>query len=312
MTDNQTLFPLTNPAPETKRRAFSVIQNRLAKANLQVQHAENQDTVFQHSILCQTCMPYRDPGQTRIWERTQGNALLRVEAGAAVDPATKKWVDVGLPFGPKPRLIMAYLNTEAIRSGSPLIEVQDSLTAFIKRIGLSTDGRSIRTVREQLTRLSASDFRLGYADGEQATTVKATIITGFTLWLPKDINQRVLWPSSVEFSKPYFDSLLKHAVPLHEAALAALSHSAMALDLYAWLAQRLHRVQTRQLVTWVNLQEQFGGQGYCAMFKFRQVFKTALTQVLAVYPEARFDLNGQGMILYNSPPPILKKLITKI
>lgn len=311
MTDEQTLFQLTPPTPQAKRKAFSVIQNRLAKANFEIQNSPDQDTVFQHSILCQTCMPYRDPGEdVRVWERAQGNALLRVEAGAAVDPATKKWVDVGLPFGPKPRLIMAYLNTEAIRSGSPIIEVQDSLTAFIKRLGLSTDGRSIRTVRDQLTRLSASDFRLGYADGEQATTVKATIISGFTLWLPKDLNQRVLWPSSVEFSKAYFDSLLKHAVPLHEAALAALSHNSMALDLYAWMAQRLHRVKTQQLVPWVCLHDQFG-QGFAAIRKFRQVFKTALGQVSAVYPESRFDLNDRGMLLYNSPPPILKTLITK-
>lgn len=303
--------PAGEGTPKETRKTLSVIENRLIKANLAVSSADDPDTLFQHSIFCQTCMPYRDPGEAvRIWERTQGFAHLRMEAGAALNPHTKKWVDVGLPFGPKPRLIMAYLNTEALRAGSPEIEVQDSLTAFIKRLNLSTDGRSIRTVRDQLARLSASDFRLGYAQGEEATTIKATIIMGFNLWFPKDLRQRVLWPSSVKFSPAYFESLVQHAVPLNETALSALSHSAMALDIYAWLAQRLHRVRTRQLVPWVNLHDQFG-QGYAAMFKFRQVFKTALGQVAAVYPESRFELHEKGMYLHNSPPPVLKKLITK-
>lgn len=311
MTDNPTLFPLTEPEPPPKIKPFSVIDNRLTRANLAL-HNNDSDTLFQHSILCQTCMPYRDPGSDiRVWERSQGNAMLRIEAGAAAHPSTKKWIDLGLPFGPKPRLILAYLNTEAVRTGSPTIDVQDTLTAFIKRVRLNADGRTFNTVREQLTRLSGADFRLGYADGQRADTVKATIIRGFSLWLPKNENQRVLWQSTVHFSQEYFDSLLKHAVPLQEVALAALSHNAMALDIYAWLAQRLHRVNTQQLVPWVSLHEQFG-QGYRALTKFRQIFKTTLHQVAAVYPDSRFDLDGRGMILYNSPPPVLKALVTKI
>ena len=303
--------PAGEGSQETVRKTLSVIENRLLKANDIISSADDPDALFQHSIFCQTCMPYRDPGEaTRIWERTQGFAHLRMEAGAALNPHTKKWVDVGLPFGPKPRLIMAYLNTEALRAGSAEIEVQDSLTAFIKRLNLSTDGRSIRTVRDQLARLSASDFRLGYAQGDEATTIKATIIMGFNLWFPKDLRQRVLWPSSVKFSPAYFESLVQHAVPLNETALSALSHSAMGLDIYAWMAQRLHRVRTRQLVPWVSLHDQFG-QGYARLRKFREVFTTALGQVAAVYPGARFDLHEKGMYLQNSPPPVLKKLITK-
>ena len=43
---------------------------------------------------------------------------------------------IGLPFGPKPRLILAYLNAEALRTGSPEIEVEASLTAFVQRLKL--------------------------------------------------------------------------------------------------------------------------------------------------------------------------------
>lgn len=53
---------------------------------------------------------------------------------------------------------------------------------------------------------------------------------------------------------------MQHAVPLNEEAIARLSHSAMGLDVYTWLAQRLHRVDPKKaaLVPWVSLKQQFG------------------------------------------------------
>jgi hypothetical protein len=43
----------------------------------------------------------------------------------------------------------------------------------------------------------------------------------------------------VRLSQEYFDSLTAHAVPLDERAISGLAHSAMGLDVYSWLAQRL-------------------------------------------------------------------------
>ena len=96
-----------------------------------------------------------------------------------------------------------------------------------------------------------------------------------------------------------------HAVPLDERAVAALAHSAMALDLYMWLAQRLHRVdpQRGQFITWVALHNQFG-QGYKQVKFFRRDFKTALNQVLTQYPAARVKLDKGGMLIGHSPPPV--------
>jgi hypothetical protein len=48
--------------------------------------------------------------------------------------------------------------------------------------------------------------------------------------------------------------------------------------------------------------------------QFRAFFIRMLRQVHAVYPDAKFELDGQGMRLWNSPPPLLKRMaiITKI
>jgi hypothetical protein len=294
---------LALPKPQT------LIQKRLIEtAGLLGESDGKQGVVFQHTVLCQTSLPYRDPGDdVRRWKRRQGDAVLQIEAGQAMHPEQGDFVDLALPFGPKPRLILAHLNTESLRMDSPEIEIENSLTAFVKRLKLDPKGRNMRTIKDQLARLSASTVRFGLVRDGGALTVNSQIVSAFDLWFPKDDRQKVLWPSTVRLSLDYFESLKAHAVPLDERALAALSHSAMALDIYAWLAQRLHRIPKphRQFIPWPVVKEQFGGD-YERLRKFREKFLLALRQVHAVYPAAKLDVTDGGLFLYTSPPPVMK------
>ncbi len=68
------------------------------------------------------------------------------------------------------------------------------------------------------------------------------------------------WPGSMTLSPEFFSTLLEHAVPLGDQAVEALQGSAPALDVYAWLAQRLCRVRQPGSVklSWRNnLRDQF-------------------------------------------------------
>ena len=182
---------------------------------------------FQHTVFCQTSLPYRDPGDdVREWQREQGAVSLLVEAGQAKHPSTQEWVKLGLPWGTKPRLILAHLNAEALRQGSPEIEVESSLSAFVKRIRGFHGGREIRAFKDQLSRLSVAVVRLATTHGPRSVQVNYQVVTAFELWPEKDERQRVLWPSTIRLSLDYFASLQEHAVPLNEADLAALAHSA--------------------------------------------------------------------------------------
>jgi Plasmid encoded RepA protein len=285
----------------------SRIKTRLIEASAAIAETDPSEIYFQHSVFCQTSMPYRDPGdENREWERTQGRASLFIQAGTVKHPKTGERIRLGLPFGPKPRLILAYLNTQALRTGNRVIEVEDSLTAFVKQLRLCNDGRSIRVVKDQLTRLLRANISIDFIAAEDRTIpANIKIASRFELWFPKDERQRVLWPTTMELSLDYFESLQKHAVPLDERALLALSHSAMGLDIYCWLAQRLHRVDPRkpQLIPWTALKEQFGWH-YANMFKFKQVFRHTLDQVRPEYKGARVELDGKGLWARNSPPPV--------
>jgi hypothetical protein len=206
-----------------------------------------------------------------------------------------------------------HLNSEAIRHRSPEIEVEDSMTAFVRRL-MRTDpnGREIRAFKDQLSALSAATIRLAVDQGERVGQINTQIIGAFDLWFPKDARQRVLWPSTVRLSTDYFESLTRFAVPLDERAVAALAHSAQALDVYTWLAQRLHRIPSNapQFVPWSALHEQFG-QGYNELRFFRRKFLATLRQVRVAYPDAKFATDEGGIHLEQSSPPISKRLIAQ-
>ena len=293
------------PATTKPKKTPRVLQGDL------LAYEEPEEIVYQHSVLCQTVLPYRDPKDIDTWSRVQGDAHLSLVAGEAFDG--NGMVRVPLPYGPKARLALYHLNAEAVKSQSRHVDVGDSLTAFVKRIGLANHGRNVRTVKEQLSRLSACRLTFGMLVNGRPRTVKADIVKGFELWESVDANQRVLWPSIVTFSQDYFDSLVEHAVPLNETAVARLSHSAMGLDIYTWLAQRLHRVNPSkpQFIPWPRLHEQFG-QNYARLRKFREVFKDTLRQVYVVYPEAKFKVDRRGMFLANSKPPVAKKRLLTV
>jgi hypothetical protein len=290
------LLKLPKITPTTKR---------LIAAHADIIDGPADDIAFSHTVLTQCSLPYR-PTDERVWIRNQGNVSLRIDAGPAQHPDTGEWVDLPLPHGEKPRLVMLHLNGEALRTGSPVIDVEGSLTAFVRALGIDTNGRNLRNLRDQASRLAAARITFGIGPD----TIKADVIRQFRIWSPDDARQKVLWPKVLRLDPDYFGSLTKHAVPLDCRAVAALAHSALDLDIYTWLAQRLHRVPQGkpQTITWQALKSQFGA-GYAELRIFRRRFKEALRTVLTAYPSARIEIADAGLVLWNSPPPVLKKLI---
>jgi Plasmid encoded RepA protein len=286
-------------------------QQRLIEASALIR-AERPDRIdFLHTVQCQCGIPYRNPGDdVREWDRTQGAAVLRIEAGAAIDPRTREFVKLGLPYGEKPRLVLIHLASEAVRNGSAVVDVEESMTAFARSLGVEPNGQQLKALKDQLARLAASTVRMGIIEEGRAVQVNTQIVSAFDLWFPKQPDQRVLWPSTVRLSEEYFQSLGRHAVPLDHRAVAALSSSSLALDTYVWLAQRLHRVAPGkpQFISWAAAYEQFG-QGYGRVRDFRRCFLQTLTHVKSAYPSARFSADEHGLTLEHSAPPVPPRYI---
>jgi hypothetical protein len=165
------------------RRPLSTVKRRLIESSIKISATTPDEILFQHTVFCQTVLPYRDPGpEVRTWERQQGNVKLFIEAGKAYDPATERLEQIGLPYGPAARLILCHLNTEALRTSCPIIGVQGSMTAFVARLhGFSPDGYQIRRFKDQLNRLSTALIRLVVVQECHAVQIDTKIISAFDL-----------------------------------------------------------------------------------------------------------------------------------
>ena len=311
---------LTTPVPPTsgagEEQKLSAVKKRLTDSAVSIitDPATIEEAMFQHSIFCQTYLPYRDPGDgVTLWEQKQGNSSLAIQTMRLKNPETEEWLQIGLPYGTRARLILAYINTQAVKGQSQVIDVEEHLTGFIKKLGLTSNGRTIAEIKEQIRRITASIITLGFKDGNMYIPINFGIVKAFDLWFPTD-KHKVAWTSKICLTDDYFNSLMKHAIPLDERAIVALSHSAMALDVYTWLVQRLHRIPhgERHFVAWQQLKDQFG-QGYNRMDNFKTAFRDVMKLVLLQYHDARNSVEedmNKGINLKNAPTPIGKKLFT--
>lgn len=264
---------------------------------------------YLHSALCQVGFPRRQV-DARTFARQSGAVSLLVEAGSLWDGS--QWVEQPLPYGVVPRLVMVYLVSQAVRTRCRVVELGDSMRQFLKVLGLQTNGGSrggYTVLRKQLASLAACRLALGMYAGSSVVTVDAKPVKRFGAWLPDDLCQPVLEPGTIELSEEFFNSLIACAVPLDPRALAALKHSALALDVYAWLAHRLCRVTATggTRLSWMNLREQFGNE-YRSSRDFKRELRKTLHQVKAVYPGARVVEVHGGLRLYRSHPPINRHL----
>jgi hypothetical protein len=93
--------------------------NLIHPAELDAQE-EAREIVFQHGIMCQVSLPRSRP-QARTFERTFKNASIRIEAGSLWDGL--KWQEQPIPYGAKPRLALLYINSQAIKTREPEIDI---------------------------------------------------------------------------------------------------------------------------------------------------------------------------------------------
>ena len=259
------------------------------------------DMAFTHAVFCQVGLP-RSRVEGREFMRQSGAAWVNVQAGYLDEGQGP--VQQPVPYGALPRLALAHLSTHAVRHKTREIPIGDSAAQFLELMGMDTQGARYTNLRRQMHALAACRLQIGY----RGRTFNGQAIEQFDAWLAnKDIKQRALWPGLMVLTEHFYSSLLKGAVPLDLRALHVLKGSALALDVYAWLAYRLHRIEGRGVtVHWAPLREQFAQEytGKDADKNFKGAFLPQLRKVLAVYPQAKVKPVRGGLLLLGSPPPI--------
>lgn len=250
--------------------------------------------------LVQATMPHkRTPGTE--FTRTNGTYTLTI-----LSPS-----NVGLPWGSIPRLVLAWVTTEAVKTGQRTLVLGDSLSDFMDQLDLiPTGGRwgSIIRVKRGVAQLFAASISFsdereyGFTEGGFRIADKQKL-----WWEPKTPNQTNLFKSTVTLSEIFFNEIINTSVPVDMGALKALKQSPMALDIYCWLTYRMSYLDRRTEIPWVALQAQFGA-GYPVTAEgtrnFKKKFLKHLRKVRVVYQGVKAGEGDYGLILKPGKPHI--------
>ena len=250
----QTLFgslEIVSGAPKENAEKPRQGKNKLARAGAAiVARPDHIEKAFlaREFVLC--TLPHRDPGDTTLWVRQNGNYALALQPGANIK--TKQ--SYGLPYGSIPRLILLWIATEAVSKKSRRIHLGKNLTRFLGEIGLdSNTGRGPRgdatRLKEQMTRLFNCRISFEYSEGDavrgRTTRLNMEVATKVQYWWDfKSPDEDALFESEIVLGEDFFNALIASPVPLDMRPLIALKQSPLAIDLYMWVSHRIHSLKS--------------------------------------------------------------------
>jgi hypothetical protein len=263
---------------------------------------------FAFSGWAQCALPHRRLAPDARWEIAGERVRLVVEPGLHPSFHDGPMEHIGVPYGSVARLILLFLQTEALRTNSREVELGGSLRQWLSKIGASIGGSNARAVRDQAERISRCRLTFHIQGSGKVGLVNQSIVDRALFIDDSNTRQGKLSLETAKLSEGFFEQLKRHPVPLEEAAIRAISNNPAALDAYLWLAYRLHVLTSDKLITWKALKSQFGG-GYKELFHFKPRFTQALALATAVYPAAKIDIIEQGVILKPSRPPVAPRIL---
>jgi Plasmid encoded RepA protein len=271
---------------------------------------EDSGVGFLYSGWCQAALPHRRLPDHKGWQVESDRTCLIVEPGMRRG-SNGEPEPVGVPFGSRARLILIYLQSEALRTGSREVMLGKSLRDWMGRMGIPIGGKNLAIVRDQTERISRCRLTFEVRAGNRIGMANQSIMdSAIFLDAPDDDAQGSLFATQARLSDQFYEGLRRHPVPLEEAAIGAISNNSMALDIYAWLAYRLHSLSKPTPISWRALKVQFGA-GFSAMNNFKAKFLPNLRLALAVYPAARVTEDERnGLVMLPSRPPVAPKLIS--
>lgn len=232
----------------------------------------------------QATLPHRKVDGNEFIRRN-GNYTLRLLAPS----------DIGLPYGAVPRLLLAWVTTEAVKTRSRELELGDSMAAFMAELGMSRQGSNIASLKNQTRRLFNATVSATYDDGRHIEDMGYRLADRTMLWWhPNDPEHEELWQSSITLSEAFFSEVVSHPVPVDMRVIKALKQSPMALDTYMVLTYRVSYLKQPTVIPWPSLAFQLGSD-YKLLRQFKAAFLQELRNVMLVYSGVRVEVLDYGL-----------------
>ena len=286
-------------AAPAARRGFT----RLDQAT-QLVHAREADPElgFMARLLALCTLPRTNPGNRLQYIRRNGPYTLSMTATGR----TAK-----LPFGHLPRLLLAWVTTEAVRTQRRELVLGNSLSEFMRKLGIySTDGKAHKRLRNQMERLFKAALVLEYDGPGETARVGSLVTDKMQLWWDeRKPDAPVLWESTIELGEKFFEELIRHPVPLDLHVLRAVKRSSLGLDLYLWLVYRTFALKGSMRLSWKALYRQFGADPAKAtdprtVDAFRTDCLRELGKIKTAWPGLQYRTDQGVLVLAPSLPCI--------
>ena len=273
------------------------------------------DMGFMARMMALCSLPRTNPKRRDRYVRKNGPYTLVIIAGGEVPK---------LPYGNLPRLLLAWVSTEAARTQSPVLVLGNSLTEFMRKLGVKDDSGSSRgdrtRLRNQMQRFFNATLQFIYEDegADNSTQVKDTFTSPIArkthlVWNPKRPNDPVLWESTIELGQDFFNDIIRHPVPLDMNVLGALKRSSLGLDLYMWLVYRTFSLKRPMRLYWPMLYRQFGVEPKRAsdnvtVQRFRKDWLRELKKIKTGWPDLNYSTAKGVLVLGPSEPSVPRRL----
>ena len=259
---------------------------------------------FMARMMALCSLPRTNPGNRKEYKRVNGPFTLYMVAGGGNK----------LPFGNIPRLLLAWVSTEAVRTQSREISLGRSLSGFMRKLGMedrSGSPRGDRTrLRNQMKRLFGCSVQLIYEDERVTASMTSPVASRAEFWWnERKPDEPLLFNSKIRLGEDLFNEIISHPVPLDMNTLKALKRSTLGLDLYLWLVYRTFALKRPLRLTWRLLYSQFGTDPDKAHNKktiqnFRVQVLRELKKIKLAWPELNYATAPGVLILLPSKPAI--------
>lgn len=268
-------IPLSKRSLEFVELAGELVENPLD---------ETKSLGFMSRLLVMVNLPYRNPGKETLgWWRENGRVVLDVT------PGRRKGKSLGLPYGSYPRLILAYLVNQAVKTQSPVIFLGKSFGEFLRLLEIEKGGKQYHQLQKQLERTLSASFSWTYENEKMWSRTNIQVSHQSQLWWdPKSPDQQALWESRIELNHHFFKEIIRHPVPLDLRVLKLFKNSPLGLDLYMFLSWRIFNLKKPLCISWKNLRNQLGGQ-YTDLKEFARDCRKHIKRIQAIWPELNIE-----------------------
>ena len=285
--------------PPPARQGFTVADqvNQLVGAS-----EADPDLGFMARMMALCSLPRTNPGNRHQYKRVNGPYKLGMIAG----------LDNKLPYGNFPRLLLAWVSTEAVRTQSRVLVLGDSLSDFMRALGVYSAGGGNAGIklRNQMRRLFNAHVQLVYEDEHGEASVSSSVTDSTELWWNvRKPGERSLWDSKIELSEKFFQEIIRHPVPLDMNILKSLKRSTLGLDLYLWTAYRTFALRAPLRLSWRQVYRQFGAHpdkssDNNTVQAFRYKVLRELKKIKLAWPGLNYTTGRGVLILHPSTPAI--------